>query len=255
MITVVKIGGNVIDNPAGLQAFLEQFASLGEKCILVHGGGKIATRMGEKLGIPSTMINGRRVTSPETLNVVTMVYAGLVNKNIVARLLPLGCKALGMCGADGSLIISARRSPVPVDYGEVGDVTGVDTSTLRSILEAGMVPVICSITTDGQGNLLNTNADSVAAAIAGAAATIEPTRLVYCFEKPGVLLDVDDDSSVVPFVNEEIFASLKSDGKVHQGMLPKLENALASVRGGVSEVVIKSSMQLADPGAGTKIGI
>lgn len=253
MITVVKIGGNVIDSPEGLEQFLIDFAALEGKKILVHGGGKIATRIGERLGLKTTMINGRRVTDKDTLNLVTMVYAGLVNKDVVARLLPLGCDAIGMCGADGGLIYSRRRSPEPVDFGEVGDVESVNLDTLRTLLDGDLTPVVCAITTDGLGHILNTNADSVASAMALGATPLDEVKLIYCFEKPGVLLDVENDDSVIPLINHDKFHELKEGGNVHQGMLPKLENALQAVDAGVKEVWIKSAASLAIPDAGTKI--
>lgn len=242
MIRVVKIGGNVIDNPEALGRFLDDFVALSGKKILVHGGGKEATRLSGALGIETTMINGRRVTDAATLEVVTMVYAGLVNKRLVSGLQARGVNALGMCGADGASIVSHRRPAAPVDYGYVGDIDSVNTDLLSALLSAGIVPVFCAITSTTEGQLLNSNADSVAGAVALAAATLEPTELHYCFDKPGVMLDIDNPDSVIPEINEEKFAGLKADGVVHSGMLPKIENALNACRRGVSAVYIEAGV-------------
>ncbi len=240
MISVVKIGGNVIDNPEALKSFLRDFAALEGPKILVHGGGKEATRLSETLGVETTMIDGRRVTDGRTLDIVTMVYAGLVNKRIVAILQSLGCNAVGLSGADGNLIPAQRRSPEPVDYGFVGDIDSEKLSDafLRHLLDYGYLPVICAICHDGKGSLLNCNADSIAGAVAVAASRIGNTRLTFCFEKKGVMADVDDDNSVIPLVTAVSFEQLKKDGIVAKGMLPKLRNALDSAAAGVSEVRI-----------------
>lgn len=242
MIQVVKIGGNVIDNPDALGRFLDDFAALKGKKILVHGGGKEATRLSAALGVETTMINGRRVTDAATLEVVTMVYAGLVNKRLVSGLQARGVTALGLSGADGASITSHRRPASPVDYGFVGDIDSVNSDLISALLDGGIVPVFCAITSTSSGQLLNSNADSVASAVALAAASIEPAELHYCFEKPGVMLDVDDPSSVIPYINEEKFASLKAEGIVHSGMLPKIENALDACRKGVSAVYIEAGV-------------
>lgn len=254
MITVVKIGGNVIDDPVALESFIREFHKLESPKILVHGGGKEATRLSATLGIETKMIDGRRVTDRATLDVVTMVYAGLINKRIVSLLQAGGTDAVGLTGADGNLMPAARRPATPVDYGHVGDIDPleVNDSFIGSLLDAGKVPVLCAICHDGKGGLLNCNADSVAAAAAAGASRIGDTRLIYCFEKAGVLTDVNDDSSLIPLVTEETFGKLKENGTVAAGMLPKIANALASVRQGVSSVRICRADAL-NTGAGTEI--
>jgi acetylglutamate kinase len=243
-ITVVKVGGNVVDNPALLARFVKDFAALPGQKILVHGGGKEATRLSAALGIETKMIEGRRVTDRETLDVVTMVYAGLVNKRIVAALQAAGCNAIGLSGADAGVITSVRRAPNPVDYGYVGDISRVDSTQLAAMLAAGMVPVFCAITHDGAGTLLNSNADGVASAVAVAASTVAPTTLVYCFEMPGVMRDVADPTSVIPRISREVYSQLRADGVVNKGMIPKIDNAFRAVESGVESVVIKSAENL-----------
>lgn len=243
-ITVVKIGGNVIDNPAALERFVERFAALPGAKILVHGGGKLATRLAERLELEVQMVDGRRITDKGTLDVVTMVYAGLVNKQLVASLQAAGCNALGLSGADGNVVTARRRPPKPVDFGFVGDIERVDPELLRRLLEAGIVPVFCAIMHDGRGSLLNCNADSVASAVALGAARIAPTDLVFCFEKRGVLRDPDNDASVIPQITATSFEELRSAGIVSRGMLPKIENALRAVADGVRSVVIKHADDL-----------
>lgn len=247
MINVVKIGGNVIDNSAALCAFLDDFAALPSPKVLVHGGGKEATRLSARLGIQTNMIDGRRVTDSDTLEVVTMVYAGLINKRIVALLQARGVNALGLCGADADLIPAKRRSPVPVDYGFVGDIDAANSDALKALLNAGFTPVVCAITrcTDPtDGLLLNSNADSVACAVASAAARIEPTVMHYCFEMPGVMADVNNPASVIPEITPDSFADLKEKGIVHSGMIPKITGAINACKAGVSSVIIKSSEAL-----------
>lgn len=255
MINVVKIGGNVIDNKTTLERFVNDFASLPQPRILVHGGGKEATAMSARLGIETKMVDGRRITDEATLQVVTMVYAGLVNKRIVAMLQAAGVNAVGLCGADGRLITSRRRDSAQIDYGYVGDVVEVNVSTLKALLEGGFTPVICAITRGiepDEGLLLNTNADSVACAVAEGAAQIGPTTMHYCFEKAGVLLDIDNPDSLVREINCRTFECLKADGIVHSGMLPKITNALKACEHGVESVIIQSSDALTS-GAGTVV--
>lgn len=257
MIKVVKIGGNVIDNPTALKAFLEDFIRMPQPKVLVHGGGKEATRISSALGIETKMIEGRRVTDAETLDVVTMVYAGLINKRIVAALQQLGENAIGLSGADGALMPASRRPASPIDYGFVGDLDSDDISldTINTLLDGGMTPVVCAIALNKEpqtGALLNCNADSVAQAIAIACSRIAPTTLYYCFEKPGVLLDIDDPDSVIPEIDRSTFETLKADKKVHSGMLPKISNALTAVEAGLDSVIIKSSEALLQ-GGGTII--
>lgn len=246
MISVVKIGGNIIDDAEALSSFLTDFAALPGKKILVHGGGKEATRISAKLGIETTMINGRRVTTRETLDVVTMVYAGLLNKRIVSMLQALGCNAIGLSGADGNVIKATRRNPEPVDFGFVGDVN-VDSANsllIKTLTDDGFVPVVCAITHDGNGQLLNCNADTVAQAMAVGASKVDDTQLIYCFEQPGVMVDINDADSIIPMIDKQLFAELKQNGIVNKGMLPKLENAFTAIECGVKSVIIKHAKNL-----------
>lgn len=254
MINVVKIGGNVIDNPLALERFLDDFAAMAGPKILVHGGGKEATRLSARLDIPTTMIEGRRVTDAATLEVVTMVYAGLINKRIVAMLQARGVNALGLCGADANLIPARRRKPEPIDYGYVGDIDSVNSEALGAFIAAGMVPVVCAITrcdNPADGLLLNSNADSVACAVAAGAAELQPTVMHYCFEMPGVMADISDSGSVIPEITPESFERLKAAGTVHSGMIPKISGAIKACRAGVQSVVIKSSEALNASGGTT----
>ena len=253
-ITVVKIGGNVIDDPAALRGFLADFASLPGAKILVHGGGKLATRLAQKLELQVQMVDGRRITDKGTLDIVTMVYAGLVNKQLVAGLQAAGCNALGLSGADGDAVTSVRRAAGAVDYGYVGDIAegGVNVELLRTLLDAGLTPIFSAITCDGRGTLLNTNADSVASAVAVAASRIAPTQLVFCFEKAGVLRDVEDERSVIAEITPDTYAALRAEGAISAGMLPKIDGALRAVASGVESVVIKQAEALLDAG-GTMI--
>ena len=255
MIKVVKIGGNVIDSEEALSSFVSDFASIEGPKVLVHGGGKLATRLAERLDIPTTMIDGRRVTDSDTLDVVTMVYAGLVNKRIVAMLQSLGCNAIGLSGADGGAVMATRRAANPIDFGFVGDISveGVDAAFIRNLTEQGIVPVFCSIMHDGKGQLLNCNADSVASAVAVGLATECDTELLFCFEKRGVMRDVDDDTSVIANINCEGYKTLLAEGVVNKGMIPKIDGAFRALECGVKVVTIKHSAELADSSAGTKI--
>lgn len=250
-ITVVKIGGNVIDNEEVLDAFLKRFASIEGQKILIHGGGKLASRLQRELGQEVQMIDGRRVTDRQTLDVVTMVYAGLVNKQIVAKLQAAGCNAIGLSGADGNIVKAHRRPAQPIDYGFVGDIDGVDATMLRSLLEAGLTPIFSAIMHDGAGTLLNCNADSVAQAVALGAAQLAPTDLVFCFEKKGVLRDAEDEDSVIERITPAAYAPLKADGTVSGGMIPKIENALRAVEQGVRSVKIKHADDLLTDGGTT----
>lgn len=253
-INIVKIGGNVIDDPDALERFLKKFAAMQGWKVLVHGGGKEATRMSAKMGVETCMIDGRRVTDKATLDIVTMVYAGLINKRIVCRLQALGCNAMGFTGADGNLIPATRRKAAPVDFGYVGDIEpeNVNSHLLRTLLADGETPVVCAICHDGEGGLLNCNADSVAAAIAIASSRIAPAVLSYCFEKAGVLADINDDSSVIPLVTKASFPGLLEEGVIAKGMIPKISNALDSASKGVSEVRITNAEALGTE-AGTVI--
>ncbi len=245
-IQVVKIGGNIIDNPEALQSFLSDFSRIEGPKILVHGGGKEASRLSKSMGIEPQMIDGRRVTDKDTLDIVTMVYAGAINKRIVAGLQRLGCQAVGLTGADGPSITATRRPPKPVDYGYVGDIApdGVDYQFIGSLLKEGKVPVFCAICYDGHGGLLNCNADSVAGAVAVGVSNLGPAYLTYCFEQPGVMADLNDPGSVIPLITPANFEELKSQGIISGGMLPKLTNALNCAASGVESVRITRAAAL-----------
>lgn len=238
-LTIIKVGGKIVENPATLNQLLHDFSSLSGRKVLVHGGGRTATETATRLGIETHMVDGRRITDADMLSVVTMVYGGLVNKNVVARLQGCGINALGLTGADMDVIRSHRR-PLKngVDYGFVGDVDKVDGERLSMLIEAGITPVMAPLTHDGKGSLLNTNADTIAAETAKSLASIYDVTLVYCFEHAGVLTNPDDESSVIPLITRESFEKLKADGIVSGGMLPKIENSLAAVEAGVKRVVI-----------------
>jgi acetylglutamate kinase len=256
--TVVKIGGNVIDQPGDLTLFLKKFADLPGNKILIHGGGKLATKLSAKLNIPTKMIDGRRVTDSQTIEIVTMVYAGLINKSITAQLCSLGCDAIGLSGADAGIIKAVKRPAFPVDFGFVGDIpgNGINATRLLSFINMGLVPVFCSITADQQGVLLNCNADTVAQSIATAlSSTGIPVKLIYCFEKQGLLADINDDNSVIPLINSENCEKLKAEGIISAGMIPKIDNAFKALNAGVKEVVIKSHLNLDDNSKGTHIEV
>jgi acetylglutamate kinase len=245
-LTIIKIGGNVIDSSEKLHQFLLDFTALPGDKILVHGGGKIATELGTSLGIEPKMVDGRRITDIETLRIVTMVYAGLINKNMVAQLQAKGCNAIGLSGADGNVIKAVKRPVGTVNYGFVGDLDdqSVSVGTLESLLNSGLIPVLCAITHDGDTQLLNTNADTIASAVAVAMSASYDTRLVYCFEKKGVLRDVEDDLSVVNEIRSTEFEQLKEEGVVSGGMIPKLHNAFEAIRQGVKAVYIGKADEL-----------
>lgn len=247
-IKVIKIGGNVVDNPALLATFVKDFAALNGPKILVHGGGVMASTIQKALGQTPVMIEGRRVTDADTLKVVTMVYAGWCNKNIVALLQAEGCNALGMSGADANVIKAVKRPATPIDYGFVGDIypDGIDCNLLMSLLKAGITPVLCAINHDGEGHLLNTNADTVSSSIASALASRADVDLIYCFEKNGVLADKDDDASVIPVITPSEYACLKAGGVVADGMIPKLDNSFKAIASGVRSVIIKHASNLAN---------
>ena len=234
---VIKIGGNIIDDESVLAGFLNKFADIPGKKILVHGGGKLATRMAENMNIPQQLIDGRRVTDAETLKIVTMVYAGYINKNITACLQSLQCNAIGICGADGNSILAHKRIRSGTDYGFAGDIDFVNTPWLSSLLNQGMAIVMAPITHDGKNQLLNTNADSIAQEIAKAMSQSFNVRLVYSFEKAGVLLDVEDEKSVIRSITPAYYLELKAAKKIFAGMIPKLDNAFAAVSQGVKKVI------------------
>ncbi|ARS35072.1 acetylglutamate kinase [Pontibacter actiniarum] len=238
---IVKIGGNILDNPARLQAFLIDFAQLAGPKLLVHGGGKIASATGQRLGITPKMVEGRRITDAETLELVTMVYGGLVNKQVVAKLQALGCNAIGLTGADANIIPARKRPVKTIDYGFAGDVDGpesINAKALEALLEAGLTPVFAPLTHDTQGSMLNTNADTIASVLATALATAFTVQLVYCFEKKGVLQNAGDDNAVIPHINQDKYKALKEEGVVNAGMVPKLDNAFAALQQGVAQVLI-----------------
>ena len=237
-ITVIKVGGKIVEEEDSLQAFLRNFAQVEGHKVLVHGGGRSATKVASQLGIESKMVNGRRITDKETLQVVTMVYGGLVNKNIVAALQALNINAMGLTGADMNLIRSEKRPVKDIDYGYVGDVKEVNAGLLASLIKQGVVPVLAPLTHDKAGSMLNTNADTIAAETAKALATHFETTLIYCFEKKGVLMDENDDESVISEINPKTFESLVQQGVVQGGMIPKLENAFDAIRSGVQKIVI-----------------
>lgn len=259
-LQIVKIGGNVIDDPLELNLFLNGFHSLPGLKILVHGGGKIATSLGIQLGIESKYIAGRRITDDDTIDLVTMVYGGLVNKKLVAALQAAGTNAIGLSGADANVLPARKRPVTTVDYGWVGDVSEADipVPAWHSLLEAGLVPVVAPLTHDGGGHILNTNADTIASSIAVALSSSYHVSLMYCFEKPGILLDVNDPASVISSLNRESYLSLKKEDRLFAGILPKIENALAAVEAGVERVVIGHARELkamAAGKAGTRIGL
>ncbi|GAA4965114.1 acetylglutamate kinase [Algibacter aquimarinus] len=237
-LSIVKIGGNVIEDTEALSQFLEGFSKLKGKKILVHGGGKRATHIASKLGITSNMVNGRRITDANTLDVITMVYGGLVNKNIVAKLQGLNTDAIGLTGADINSIYSEKRPVKEIDYGFVGDVKKVNYKSINRLIEADFTPVFCAITHDKNGQLFNTNADTIASELAIGLSKLYHVELYYCFEKNGVLMSVDDDNSVIDYMDTGTYESLKHDGVFHDGMLPKLENSYYALESGVSRVFI-----------------
>lgn len=245
-LTVVKIGGNVIDKPQELERFLEDFARIEGAKLLVHGGGALASAMLRDMGVEPQMVGGRRITDADTLKVVTMVYAGWINKDIVARLQSLGCNAAGFSGADGNIVPAVKRPSVPVDFGYVGDIEPekIDSALIEKILEEGITPVFCPITHDGQGSLLNTNADTIASGLASALSVKYDVSLIYCFEKKGVLSDPDNDDSVIPTMCRKDYEKLKKSGSIKDGMIAKLENVFFALEHGVMEVSIKLADEL-----------
>ncbi|HRE64524.1 MAG TPA: acetylglutamate kinase [Ferruginibacter sp.] len=235
---IIKIGGNIIDDENKLSSFLDKFAQIEGAKILVHGGGKLATKVAEAMGVPQQMMDGRRITDAETLKIVTMVYAGAINKNIVASLQSKNVNALGLSGADANVILAHKRVHPTIDYGFAGDIDKVNSSFIDLLLNQGISLVFAPITFDGKQTLLNTNADTVAQELAKAMSSHYHVSLIYCFEKNGVLLDATDDDSVINHVDEAAFAEMKEKGAVSAGMIPKLQNAFAALDAGVQSVVI-----------------
>jgi acetylglutamate kinase len=255
-LTVIKIGGNVIDNPAALKRFLTSFSSIPGAKILIHGGGKIATQVAEKLGIKTTMVDGRRITDQPMLDVVTMVYGGLVNKQIVTRLQALDINAIGLTGADAGTVLAIKRPVKDIDYGMVGDIQEVDSGQIQFFLRQDLTPVFAPITYSTAGDLLNTNADTMASAIAVDMAHHNNVTLVYCFEKKGVLANPDDDDSVITELNPALYAEHKAAGSINKGMIPKLDNAFNALDNGVAKVIICHADEVASAvqqGAGTTL--
>lgn len=246
VLNIVKIGGNVINSQDQLQAFLKDFSVLKGKKILVHGGGKKATELADAMGLAPKMIGGRRVTDLANLEVVTMVYAGLLNKNIVAQLQKQNCNAIGLTGADGNLIRAHKRIVKDIDYGFAGDVDEVDSETIGQLLKADLIPVFCAITHDKKGQLLNTNADTIAAELSKGLSSKFDVSLIYCFEKNGVLRSLEDDDSVIEHIDKTEYQSLKDQGVIADGMLPKLENCFDALQNGVAKVHIGLPSLIAD---------
>lgn len=253
-LTIVKVGGKIVEEPETLERLLTDFEAIPGKKILVHGGGRSATALASRLGIESHMVDGRRITDAEMLDVVTMVYGGLVNKNIVAKLQARGLNAIGLSGTDCNTMLSVKRPAGAVDYGFVGDVKQVNAGFLSSLLDEEIVPVLAPLTHDGKGQLLNTNADTIAGETAKALAPYFKVTLIYCFEKPGVLLDENDDTSVIPYLSYYDFPRLVEDGTISGGMIPKIQNAFAALQAGVSNVLITKAQNL-DTLQGTTIAL
>ena len=252
-LIVIKIGGNIIDDETKLSSFLKSFASVSGKKILVHGGGKVATKIGEQLGIESKYVDGRRITDTATIDLVTMVYGGLVNKKIVAQLQAFDCNAIGVTGADGNLIPATKRPVKEIDYGFVGDVASSKLSAggWQLLLNNNLIPVVAPLTHDGNGQILNTNADTIAQEIAKALSGVYEVSLIYSFEKAGVLLDSNDENTVINKLNQEYYSQLKGEQKIFAGMIPKLDNAFAALNSGVNKVIIGNAEQLSELIAGT----
>lgn len=260
-IFVIKIGGNVIDDEKQLSSFLNNFAFIHDQKILVHGGGKIATELSKQLGIEAKMADGRRITDADTLKVVQMVYGGLINKNIVAQLQSRNCNAIGLSGADANIILAAKRALLQegaeggsVDFGFVGDVQHVETKNIVSLLNSGFTPVIAPLTHDGKGQILNTNADTMASAVSVAMAKSFEINLIFCFEKSGVLKNADDDNSVIEKMSFSDYEKYKTEKTISKGMIPKLDNAFDAIKQGVKSVVICHAKDLKKAVSGQKSG-
>jgi len=251
-LTIIKVGGKIVEEEESLKQLLNDFSKIEGNKLLVHGGGRSATKLAERLGIENRMVNGRRITDKETLDVVTMVYGGLVNKNIVAKLQAFGVNALGLTGADMNTIRSEKRPVKEIDYGYVGDVKEVNAAMLASLISQDVVPVLAPLTHDKQGNILNTNADTIAGETAKALAKLFDVSLVYCFEKNGVLQDENDDNSVIPQLEKADFERLVKENVIQGGMIPKLENAFESLNAGVKEVIITHASQIGKE-SGTRV--
>jgi len=246
-LKVIKIGGNIIDDATALSSFIAEFSKLSGPKILVHGGGKLATKLAKQMQIEVKMIDGRRITDADTLDIITMVYAGKINKNIIAKLQATNCDAVGFSGADGNSIVSVKRPVKTIDYGFVGDVKKVNTKTVDILLKNDVTPVFCAITHDENGQLLNTNADTIASEIASAFAQKYQTELYYCFEKRGVLKDINDDASIIENIDTQNYQELIDQKIISDGMLPKLVNCFNAIKNKVSKVGIGLPEMLFDP--------
>lgn len=251
-LTIIKVGGKIVEEQQSLEQLLNDFADIPGNKLLVHGGGRSATQIAAQLGIETQMVDGRRVTDAEMLKVVTMVYGGLVNKNIVAQLQARHINAMGLTGADLNVIRSHKRQPNPIDFGFVGDVDKVDGGRLAQLISAGIVPIMAPLTHDGEGHLLNTNADTIAGEVAKAMTPYYNISLIFCFEKAGVMQDVDDEESVIPHINAADFKRLVDNGTIQGGMIPKIQNAIEALDAGVKEVIITKATAI-DGSRGTKI--
>jgi acetylglutamate kinase len=249
-LVVIKIGGNIIDDEKKLSSFLRTFAAIDGNKILIHGGGKLATKLAEKMKVEQKMVEGRRITDAETLKIVTMVYAGYVNKNIVAQLQRFHCNALGLSGVDGDIILAHKRKHPVIDYGFVGDVDSVNSPLVKKLLDQNLALVFAPITHDQTGQLLNTNADTIAQEIAKAMGNVYEVKLIYSFEKSGVLMDADDESTVISSINPVYYKELKAKEKIFAGMIPKLDNAFEALNSGVSKVIIGKAENLEELIAG-----
>lgn len=251
-LTIIKVGGKVVEEPESLNALLDQFSKISGNKILVHGGGRTATKISKTLGIETQMVDGRRITDAQMLEVVTMVYGGLVNKKIVAQLQARGMNAVGLTGADLNLIQAHKRPVKDVDYGFVGDIDDVDTAELRMLINENVIPVIAPLTHDGKGQLLNTNADTIASELATELANYYNVYLFYCFEKKGVLVDPNDESTVIYDLDLPLFNKYRSEGKISDGMIPKLENGFRAKMKGVQEILITNPANIST-GRGTRL--
>jgi acetylglutamate kinase len=243
-LLIIKIGGNIIDDDTRLSLFLKDFAAIEEKKILVHGGGKLATKLADQLNVPQQVVEGRRITDSETLKIVTMVYAGYINKNIVAQLQRHQCNSLGISGPDGNAILAHKRKVADLDYGFAGDIDQVNTQLIKTLLDQNIAIVLAPITHNGKGQLLNTNADTIAQELSKGMGQEYDVTLVYSFEKSGVLLDVNDENSVIPDITPSSYQQLKSERKVFAGMIPKLDNAFSALNSGVKKVIIGKAEKL-----------
>lgn len=244
-LKVIKIGGNIVDDPQALSSFLKDFSSINDHKILIHGGGKIATQLAEKLGIKTQMHEGKRITNQETIDIVTMVYGGLINKKIVGQLNAHNTTTIGLTGADAQVVLAQKRPLIDIDYGYVGDIIKVNSEFIKTLIISGLTIVFAPLTADTNGQILNTNADTMAQAIAVAMSAIFDTELIYCFEKNGVLNDLNNDNSIIPKIDFELYHNLKQQGVVNAGMIPKLDNAFKAIEAGVKTVLIGHARNIA----------